>query len=234
MTFTSTTVPVQRNDAWTIVRVASIARSSGAYKLATYSNESRIVSVKRVSDNYMQDSKNWPDPTEPRASKPPAPEGCTCPSGHKLDCPVHGMDAQGQSLDMDNQWANVQQANPIGYPQDAPRSWQQAYSSLAAVKREHQASDAGPRGGNVQDQREHKVTKLAVWKASGPAVKVLKAAVKRVASRVETLEDFGPLFVSHSLQSLSRVALHGWDDSTRSELRQTSRLKSALDRINGR
>lgn len=108
---------------WSTVRIASISR-----RVATWQTI-RVV----VADNYMKDTRDWPDPTEPRASKPPAPEGCTCPFGQKLECPVHGL--HGSQEDLDNQWANIQQANPVGYPQDAPRTWQQAYSHRVALKR---------------------------------------------------------------------------------------------------
>lgn len=85
----------------------------------------------KQADNYQQDTRNFPDPTEPRASNPPVPDGCTCPLGHKLDCPVHGL--HGTQDDLDNQWANKQQANPIGFAQDATQSWQQAYSNIARL-----------------------------------------------------------------------------------------------------
>jgi hypothetical protein len=81
----------------------------------------------RHADNYTLDSREWPDPSEPRAAKPPAPKGCTCKQGLKLECPVHGMHATQQ--DYDNTWAQPQ-AQPIGYPQDQPRNWQQAQSKV--------------------------------------------------------------------------------------------------------
>jgi hypothetical protein len=79
-----------------------------------------------VADNYMNDSRNFPDPTAPRAAKPPEPLGCTCKEGQKLHCPVHGMNAT--EPDFDSTWSTPQ-AQPIGFPQDAPRTWQQAHSA---------------------------------------------------------------------------------------------------------
>lgn len=81
-----------------------------------------------IADAITNDSRNWPDPTEPRPSKPPVPKGCTCRDGDqgifKLDCPVHGLN----STEDVNSWAYApDQAGPVGFPQDAPKSWQQAY-----------------------------------------------------------------------------------------------------------
>jgi hypothetical protein len=75
----------------------------------------------RVADNATLDSREWPDPTEPRASDAPQPEGCTCPEGHKLDCPVHGMEGDDSH---DLGWS-LPEGSPVGYPQDMPRTYQQ-------------------------------------------------------------------------------------------------------------
>lgn len=82
----------------------------------------------KLADNYTNDSREWPDPTQPRASEPPMPKGCTCPMGFKLDCPIHGM--HGDDSD-DSKWS-LPEASPVGYPQnqDGPRTWTQAVSKL--------------------------------------------------------------------------------------------------------
>jgi hypothetical protein len=87
--------------------------------------------MQKTADNYAMDSRNFPDPTAPRAAKPPEPLGCTCQEGQKLHCPVHGMDAT--ESDNDSTWS-VPQAQPIGFSQDAPRSWQQAHASIVSTR----------------------------------------------------------------------------------------------------
>jgi len=47
-----------------------------------------------------------------------SPKGCTCKEGHKLDCPVHGLNAGIDPLD--HSWS-LPENNPVGYPQDQPR-----------------------------------------------------------------------------------------------------------------
>ena len=89
-----------------------------------------LSSVWKKADNYTQDTREFADPSEPRASKPPEPKGCTCEQGHKLDCPVHGMDAF--EPDNDHTWS-LPEGWPVGYPQDQPRGWQQAVASEAAT-----------------------------------------------------------------------------------------------------
>ncbi len=137
---------IATNDLWakpiqdlTLSEARYLASIAHIYrKQARVASQSQIVPVTRkpggsintihMADNYMKDTRDWPDPLEPRASKPPAPAGCTCHDGHKLDCPVHGLNGSQETLD--NQWSNVQQANPVGYPQDAPRS----YKPIASVR----------------------------------------------------------------------------------------------------
>lgn len=132
MQFYTYIVPVQRfrpSDLWRTSQIVSVARVAPEW------SPLEKVAVKRISDNYMKDTRNWPDPTEPRASKPPAPDGCTCALGMKLHCPVHGMDAIHDGFE--DSWANVQQANPVGYPQDAPRNFNfnLMHSSIVPVVR---------------------------------------------------------------------------------------------------
>lgn len=90
-----------------------------------------LIGFVKQADNYQNDSRDFPDPTEPRPSRLPEPLGCTCQEGKKLDCPVHGMQATptGNDISYDHAWA-LPQNNPVGYPQDGPRTWQQAYSSF--------------------------------------------------------------------------------------------------------
>lgn len=85
----------------------------------------------KVADSYTQDTHEWADPTEPRASKPPLPMGCTCPEGHKLDCPIHGMNAPNE--DADHTWF-MPEGWPVGYPQDQPRGWTDAVQSSRVAK----------------------------------------------------------------------------------------------------
>jgi hypothetical protein len=82
----------------------------------------------RQADNFTNDSREWPDPTNPRPSKGPSQEGCTCHEGLKLECPIHGL--YPIAPDLDHSWS-VEQANPVGFPQDAPRAWTQAVSRTA-------------------------------------------------------------------------------------------------------
>ena len=116
MFHSSTIVPVSYNQPhWGSSQVIRIAHARPTWKSIGK------IATKRVADNYMKDTRDWPDPTEPRAAKPPAPDCCTCHTGDKLHCPVHGMDAPHDGFE--DSWANVQQANPVGYPQDAPRNF---------------------------------------------------------------------------------------------------------------
>lgn len=85
-----------------------------------------IYSAWHLGDNATSDSRNFPDPLESRPSKPPTPVGCTCPIGHKLDCPVHGLDPV--EPDLDHSWS-VPENTPVGYPQSTPRGWQTPYQS---------------------------------------------------------------------------------------------------------
>lgn len=78
------------------------------------------------------DTREYPDarmmpPTtmqEPVQGNPhPEKEGCTCEEGHKLDCPVHGLNPTEEGFD--HSWS-IPQGHPVGYPQDQPRSYMKA------------------------------------------------------------------------------------------------------------
>lgn len=79
-----------------------------------------------VADSW--DTRQWPDPLSDNGTGGNVPRGCTCQSGHKLDCPIHGLEANGEYDTME--WT-IPEASPVGYPQDQPRNWQQAESSIA-------------------------------------------------------------------------------------------------------
>lgn len=91
-----------------------------------YAKLQQPVMAGRTADDQTQDTRQFPDPTEPRAARPPDPLGCTCAKGIKLECPVHGL--HPTEGDYDHSWS-LPEGQPVGYPQDAPRSWQQAVSS---------------------------------------------------------------------------------------------------------
>jgi GNAT superfamily N-acetyltransferase/2'-5' RNA ligase len=77
----------------------------------------------RVADSW--DTRQWPDPLSDNGTGGNVPRGCTCQKGHKLDCPIHGLEANGEYDTME--WT-IPEASPVGYPQDQPRNWQQASS----------------------------------------------------------------------------------------------------------
>ena len=114
----------------------------------SWSPMSIITPTRRIADNYSQDTKNWPDPTEPRAAQPPAPRGCTCHNGDKLNCPIHGMEAEYDGLGND-EWANQLPASPVGFALGQPTTWQQNYSRVTPVVtawgRPYQRGTSGPR-----------------------------------------------------------------------------------------
>lgn len=92
-----------------------------------------LLSFLKQSDNYTQDSREWPDPTEPRAAQPPMPHGCTCHMGEKLNCPIHGLNAPPEVADIDHTWS-MPENHPVGYEQDQPRNWTQAVSSFSGLR----------------------------------------------------------------------------------------------------
>lgn len=61
---------------------------------------------------------------EPAQGNPhPEKQGCTCEQGHKLDCPVHGLNPT--ESDSDHSWS-IPEGHPVGYPQDQPRNYMKA------------------------------------------------------------------------------------------------------------
>lgn len=94
----------------------SPSHARSAFTDSPYASE-----LHKFSDSW--DSREWPDPLTERSIPNPEPQGCTCKEGHKLDCPVHGLNATEQEYD--HTWS-IPQASPVGYPQDQPRNWQMA------------------------------------------------------------------------------------------------------------
>lgn len=144
----------------------------------------------------MNDSRNFPDPTEPRSPMPPAPVGCTCEEGHKLDCPVHGLDPV--EPDMDHAWS-VPENNPVGFPQDMPRTWSQAVSADRGIehpakqkKRGHYKSRyvepavGGDREERHEQPKDQPVNSSHVWSISRPRLRRLKRAASSVWRLIET------------------------------------------------
>src|ERR1700677_5155588 len=93
------------------------------------------------------DTREYPDarmmpPTtmqEPAQGNPhPEKEGCTCDQGHKLDCPVHGLNPTEENND--HSWSIPENA-PVGYPQDQPRSYQVNTGAVSEVRHTHDGSD---------------------------------------------------------------------------------------------
>jgi hypothetical protein len=85
-----------------------------------------------TADNYSLDSREWPDPSEPRPSKPPAQKGCTCQWGDKLNCPVHGLNADPELAELDHSWS-LPENSPVGYPQDQTQGWVGPYQSSSRL-----------------------------------------------------------------------------------------------------
>jgi 2'-5' RNA ligase len=77
------------------------------------------------------DSREYPDALmmppitmqEPAQGNPhPEKQGCTCPEGLKLTCPVHGMNPDPTQQGYDHTWSIPENA-PVGYPQDQPKNY---------------------------------------------------------------------------------------------------------------
>lgn len=81
--------------------------------------------MSKVADSW--DSRQFPDPIDGNRPIHQQPKGCTCMEGHKLDCPVHGLNAP--TPDWEGRWS-LPENSPVNYPQDQPRSWQIAESSV--------------------------------------------------------------------------------------------------------
>jgi 2'-5' RNA ligase len=88
------------------------------------------------------DTREYPDARmmppitmgEPAQGNPhPEKQGCTCELGHKLDCPVHGLNPTEQ--DFDHSWS-IPQGHPVGYPQDQPRNYMKAEGSVVGDRGE--------------------------------------------------------------------------------------------------
>jgi 2'-5' RNA ligase len=94
--------------------------------------------LSHIHEGDSWDTRQWPDPLSDNGTGGNVPRGCTCQSGHKLDCPVHGLEANGEYDTME--WT-IPEASPVGYPQDQPRNWQQAESSVRQSVRTRQEVD---------------------------------------------------------------------------------------------
>jgi 2'-5' RNA ligase len=86
------------------------------------------------------DTREYPDSRmmspatmqEPAQGNPhPEKRGCTCEQGHKLDCPVHGLNPTED--DFDHSWS-IPENHPVGYPQDQPRNYMKAEGALHVWK----------------------------------------------------------------------------------------------------
>lgn len=150
----------------------------------------------RTADSYTTDTRNFPDPIEPRFPMPPAPVGCTCEEGHKLDCPVHGLDPV--EPDMDHAWS-VPENNPVGFPQSMPRTWSQAVSSDRGIEHPAKQKNRGHYKSRyvetavVGDREEHHeqpknqpVDSSHIWSVSRPRLRRLKRAASSVWRLIET------------------------------------------------
>lgn len=97
------------------------------------------------------DTRQWPDSVEGDRPIHQEPLGCTCQNGQdshtKLTCPVHGLEANGEFQTMD--WA-IPENSPVGYPQDQPRNWQQAVSSVSDSWHEQQTKTNTNENGNKE------------------------------------------------------------------------------------
>jgi 2'-5' RNA ligase len=71
-----------------------------------------------------------PDATNPHPEK----EGCTCPEGEKLTCPVHGLNPDPTQQGYDHSWS-IPEGSPVGYPESGPRNYY--------IKSEGSVSDDG-------------------------------------------------------------------------------------------
>jgi 2'-5' RNA ligase/GNAT superfamily N-acetyltransferase len=116
--------PSRRSPAQVRARAASTsARESQGAGGSPSLELSSFLSHIHEADSW--DTRQWPDPLSDNGTGGNVPRGCTCQSGHKLDCPVHGLEANGEYDTME--WT-IPEASPVGYPQDQPRNWQQASS----------------------------------------------------------------------------------------------------------
>lgn len=151
-----------------------------------------LVGFVKRADNYTQDTKNWPDPTEPRAAKPPDPKGCTCLQGEKLNCPIHGLNADPEQ-EVDHTWS-IPQGQPIGYPQDQPRNWTQAVSSFSPDASHkmiaHSESEDSPPVGQFSDVVRDFIPSWSVRKQGSPFHQALEDGVHGLSSDSVDLKAF--------------------------------------------
>jgi hypothetical protein len=100
--------------------------------------------IKKTADNIdtreYQDSRQMPPMTQaPNATNPhPEKQGCTCPQGLKLTCPVHGLNPTEQ--DSDHTWS-IPEGHPVGYPQDQPRNYMKAEGAWSFLGHESSEQD---------------------------------------------------------------------------------------------
>lgn len=178
-----------------------------------------LVAFVKQADNFTQDTRNWPDPTEPRAAQPPIPRGCTCLQGYKLDCPIHGLNADPEVHDLDHTWS-MPEGSPVGYPQDQPRNWTQAVSSFVADPRsimiDHGESESRPTVGKLSDV-------MGDLFASDPVRKHF-APIKEPGQ--DGLHGFGS-GLKHDQAVLGKFGDHGF--SIRSEISHVDSLASEVD-----
>jgi hypothetical protein len=78
-----------------------------------------------IPGSEMGDANQHADPTEPRPADPGLPKGCTCDEGQKLECPIHGLNADPEMADLAHDWS-LPEGSPVGYPQDSSRTWSDA------------------------------------------------------------------------------------------------------------
>lgn len=113
------------------------------------------VSADQYDTREYQDSRMMPPITQaPNATNShPEKEGCTCPEGKKLTCPVHGLNPDPTQQEYDHSWSIPQNA-PVGYPQDQPRNYMKAEGSVVGDGgNQHDAkTDQQPDGPGAQEK----------------------------------------------------------------------------------
>ena len=112
--------------------------------------------TKVAADQF--DTREYPDALmmpsttmqEPAQGNPhPEKEGCTCDQGHKLDCPVHGLNPTEENND--HTWS-IPEGHPVGYPQDQPNSYQVNTGAYQQNDHEYSVECDCP---NCLQRREH-------------------------------------------------------------------------------
>jgi 2'-5' RNA ligase len=95
-----------------------------------------------IAAPYMRElvkfADSWNQEHGPLRDQPafePTDRDCTCEHGHKLDCPVHGMNADETAYE--HVWDFPNPASPVGYDNaDAPRTWMRAQAKDKVRKTE--------------------------------------------------------------------------------------------------